>query len=243
MAASERDRRLETWAPWFLSAAILVVWQFVCWAFAISDFIFTTGIVYHTRLPFLVRSLERICRRHLQNQVTDPEVREKLTPAYAFGCKRPSFSNSYLTSFNRDDVALVTDPIARQMVNFAYLIGDRATGECVVVDPAYEITQAIAHTLIVDDTRLKRRGRKVDQFAAEIRAFSDGILHGRPPETSGREGWWDVRIIEALYESAARGEHIALPRIDEPGPSSRQGAALPPVTAPPPLVKVEAPHE
>ena len=26
-----------------------------------------------------------------------------------------------------------TDPIARQMVNFAYLIGDRVTGECVGV--------------------------------------------------------------------------------------------------------------
>ena len=32
-----------------------------------------------------------------------------------------------------------TDPIARQMVNFAYLIGDRVTGECVVVDPAYDV--------------------------------------------------------------------------------------------------------
>jgi len=29
------------------------------------------------------------------------------------------------------------DPMARQMVNFVYLIGDRATGEAVVVDPAY----------------------------------------------------------------------------------------------------------
>lgn len=29
------------------------------------------------------------------------------------------------------------DPLAQQMVNFAYLIGDRATGEAVVVDPAY----------------------------------------------------------------------------------------------------------
>ena len=29
------------------------------------------------------------------------------------------------------------DPIARQMVNFVYLIGDRETGEAVVVDPAY----------------------------------------------------------------------------------------------------------
>ncbi|WP_019928363.1 MBL fold metallo-hydrolase [Nocardia sp. BMG111209] len=31
----------------------------------------------------------------------------------------------------------VGDPIATQMRNFAYLIGDRETGECVVVDPAY----------------------------------------------------------------------------------------------------------
>jgi len=31
------------------------------------------------------------------------------------------------------------DPIARQMVNFVYLIGDRETGETVVIDPAYDI--------------------------------------------------------------------------------------------------------
>ncbi|WP_045875344.1 MBL fold metallo-hydrolase [Pseudofrankia sp. DC12] len=31
----------------------------------------------------------------------------------------------------------VGDPIARQMVNFCYLIGDRETGEAVIVDPAY----------------------------------------------------------------------------------------------------------
>jgi hypothetical protein len=34
------------------------------------------------------------------------------------------------------DIA-VGDQIARQMVNFVYLIGDRETGEAVAVDPAY----------------------------------------------------------------------------------------------------------
>jgi hydroxyacylglutathione hydrolase len=33
----------------------------------------------------------------------------------------------------------VTDPMAQQMVNFVYAIGDRATGECLLVDPAYAI--------------------------------------------------------------------------------------------------------
>jgi glyoxylase-like metal-dependent hydrolase (beta-lactamase superfamily II) len=31
------------------------------------------------------------------------------------------------------------DPLARQMVNFTYLVGDRETGEAVAVDPAYDI--------------------------------------------------------------------------------------------------------
>ena len=32
-----------------------------------------------------------------------------------------------------------SDPIARQMVNFVYLLGDKETGEAIVVDPAYGI--------------------------------------------------------------------------------------------------------
>ncbi|MEY3817154.1 MAG: hypothetical protein RI966_1131, partial [Actinomycetota bacterium] len=33
----------------------------------------------------------------------------------------------------------VNDQVASQMVNFVYLIGDRKTRECLVVDPAYAI--------------------------------------------------------------------------------------------------------
>ncbi|MCE7878323.1 MAG: ABC transporter permease [Betaproteobacteria bacterium PRO3] len=36
--------RLEQLAPWLLSALILVVWQLVCWAFDISDFIFPSPL-------------------------------------------------------------------------------------------------------------------------------------------------------------------------------------------------------
>ncbi|MDA8039697.1 MAG: MBL fold metallo-hydrolase [Actinomycetota bacterium] len=35
------------------------------------------------------------------------------------------------------------DPVARQMVNFAYLIGDRARGEAIVVDPAYAPSELV----------------------------------------------------------------------------------------------------
>lgn len=46
-----------------------------------------------------------------------------------------------------------SDPMARQMVNFVYLIGDRETGEAVVIDPAYDIA-GILRVLEADDMRL-----------------------------------------------------------------------------------------
>ncbi len=38
----------------------------------------------------------------------------------------------------------VDDQVATQMVNFVYAIGDRATGECVLVDPAYDPAGLVA---------------------------------------------------------------------------------------------------
>jgi len=37
----------------------------------------------------------------------------------------------------------VGDPLASQMVNFVYAIGDRRTGECVLVDPAYSVKELV----------------------------------------------------------------------------------------------------
>jgi len=36
------------------------------------------------------------------------------------------------------------DPVAKQMVNFCYLVGDRETGEAVVIDPAYNVADLVA---------------------------------------------------------------------------------------------------
>lgn len=45
------------------------------------------------------------------------------------------------------------DPLARQMVNFVYLIGDRETGEAVAVDPAYDVP-GLLDVLAADGMRL-----------------------------------------------------------------------------------------
>jgi glyoxylase-like metal-dependent hydrolase (beta-lactamase superfamily II) len=46
-----------------------------------------------------------------------------------------------------------TDPVARQMVNFVYLVGDRETGEAVAIDPAYDV-RGLLDILAEDSMRL-----------------------------------------------------------------------------------------
>lgn len=74
-----------------------------------------TGVgVFHDRVPFLANAIKRGgavgYRQWLRGH---PDLARELTPDYAFGCKRPSVSNRYLTTFTRPNVELVTDPIAR----------------------------------------------------------------------------------------------------------------------------------
>jgi cation diffusion facilitator CzcD-associated flavoprotein CzcO len=73
----------------------------------------TVGVVYNKQLPAITRAMENLCLRHLRRQVKDPHVREQLTPHYGYACKRPSFSNDYFPTFNRDNVDLETTPIAQ----------------------------------------------------------------------------------------------------------------------------------
>jgi glyoxylase-like metal-dependent hydrolase (beta-lactamase superfamily II) len=57
-----------------------------------------------------------------------------------------------------------TDGLAHQMVNFSYLIGDRSTGECLVVDPAYDVA-GLAAAADADGMRLT--GALVTHFHAD----------------------------------------------------------------------------
>jgi cation diffusion facilitator CzcD-associated flavoprotein CzcO len=62
--------------------------------------------------PRILRVAQRVPLRHLAGQVRDPDLRRRLTPSYAMGCKRVLLSNDYYPSLLRDNVDLVTDGIA-----------------------------------------------------------------------------------------------------------------------------------
>jgi cation diffusion facilitator CzcD-associated flavoprotein CzcO len=61
--------------------------------------------------PRLGRLGSMISRRHLERQVSDPQLRAKLTPDFAFGCKRVLMSNTYYPALTRPHVTVTTEAV------------------------------------------------------------------------------------------------------------------------------------
>ncbi len=126
---------------------------------------------------------------------------------------------AFVTSFNAADVASYR------------IVGTKGQ---LHVNPAYEYAEGLAYELTVNGRTSRTRIGKRDQFAPELLYFSDCILKNRTPEPSGEEGLQDVRIVQALYESAETGKAIQIPPF-EPArrPDLRQKIVRPGVRKPP----------
>lgn len=62
--------------------------------------------------PYMKR-IEGACRRNLEENVTDPELRERLRPDYRAACKRLVISPDFYQAIQRDNTELVTAGIDR----------------------------------------------------------------------------------------------------------------------------------
>ena len=100
------------------------------------------------------------------------------------------------------------DPVARQMVNFVYLIGDRERGEAMIVDPAYGV-QELVDLVAADGLRVT--GALVTHYhpdhvggdlmgypiegARELLAVADAPLHVQRDEA------WGVKRVTGATDS------------------------------------------
>jgi predicted dehydrogenase len=135
---------------------------------------------------------------------------------------------SFVTSFNADDVA-------------AYrIVGTKGQ---LHVNPAYEYAEGLAYEMTVNGKTERRRIGKRDQFAPELLYFSDCVLKNREPEPSGEQGLQDVRIIQALYESADSGKVVQIPPFTPRAQPTGQQRITRPGIRKPQLVKVQSASE
>ncbi len=80
-------------------------------------------VVMLTKEPRLARYASAPARRHLADQVTDADLRARLTPDYLLGCKRVLLSNDYYPALDRPNVDLITEPI-RAVTRHAVVTAD-----------------------------------------------------------------------------------------------------------------------
>jgi len=74
-------------------------------------------------------------------QLRDRELRRKVWPNYTFGCKRVLFSSAYLPALRRENVGLVTEPIARMTPEgLETADGQRHVVDCVIYGTGFKAT-------------------------------------------------------------------------------------------------------
>ena len=125
--------------------------------------------------------------------------------------------------------------------------GDTATYEVmgtkggVRLENAYEYVEPVKMTVTLEGKETTKTFSKRDQFAPELVYFSKCIQKDVQPEPSGEEGINDLRIIDAIFESAKQGLAIKLPRRKKAKrPSLRQELRRNPIKKEPELVKVQS---
>jgi predicted dehydrogenase len=112
-----------------------------------------------------------------------------------------------------------------------------------MVNPAYEYETEIKHILTVGGKSKETTFSKRDQFAPELVYFSDCILNNKEVESSGHEGLADIRIVQAIYESARTGKQVAIEPLRKSNRPSLKQVIVKPAISKPPLVDVQAPSK
>jgi cation diffusion facilitator CzcD-associated flavoprotein CzcO len=116
-------------------------------------------------------------RARVERIVTDRDTAEKLKPWYRYACKRPTFSDTYLQAFNRDNVTLVdtadTHGIERMTERGVVVGGTEYALDCLIFATGFSVGVSGIHS-----GRLPVHGRGGVQLLDAWRKEGPRTLHG-----------------------------------------------------------------
>jgi predicted dehydrogenase len=144
-----------------------------------------------------------------------------------------------LMKFPNDRIASFTTSFGATDRSVFEVIGTKGV---LRMDPAYEMSDDLKSEITIGGRTIQKVFKKRDQFAPELIYFSDCILHNKQPEPSGREGLADVRIVQALLESAETNQPVSVPEASiRRRPDMSQEISKEPVVPRPQLVRAASP--
>ncbi len=121
--------------------------------------------------------LRRIGKAHLRSKIADPELRRKVTPSYAPGCKRILVANDYLPSLTRENVDVITDGIAEvRGRSIVAADGTEREVDTIILGTGFHVTD-----LSVADRIRDEHGRSLsDLWQGSPQAYRGTMVSGYP---------------------------------------------------------------
>ena len=121
--------------------------------------------------------VHHMIRRHLENSISDPDLKQQLTPDYQIGCKRVLLSDDYFPALQSENVQLLTGGISHFSANALVTVsGDEIHADLVVLATGFQTTR-----LFGDMTITGPQGRTMDEaWQDEIRAHRSVAITGFP---------------------------------------------------------------
>jgi cation diffusion facilitator CzcD-associated flavoprotein CzcO len=100
--------------------------------------------------PKILLAAQRIARRNIARGITDPALRERVTPKFQIGCKRILISNDWYPMLAREDVSLVTDGIAEVRENaIVTASGEVREVDAIIVATGFHVTDSPTYERLV----------------------------------------------------------------------------------------------
>ena len=168
------------------------------------------------RHPRFGKRVEKIALRHLHSQVKDPELRGKLKPNFAIGCKRILPSNEWYPALAQPNVEVVTDGI-REVRPHSIVTADGTEREVdtIVFGTGFHVTDIpIAHMIRGRDGRTLEEvwdGSPAAYLGTTVAGFPNLFLFAGPNTGLGHTSI--VFMIESQINYVlGRPAHDAPPR-------------------------------
>lgn len=169
--------------------------------------IMEVGAVGMTRLSWLLTPLRAVAQRRINKAIADRDLRRKVTPEDAMGCKRLLLTDDWYSTLTATNVELITDPLA-EVKRDRVVTANRCER---VTDVLILATGFKTHEFVAPMDITGAGGQTLASVWAEVPRAYLGItvpgfpnmflLHG--PNTNGGTG-------SAIYMIEAMARHIVL---------------------------------
>ncbi|GAB06153.1 putative flavin-containing monooxygenase [Gordonia amarae NBRC 15530] len=131
-----------------------------------------------TYAPNALKPVELACRTNISKAITDPELKDKVTPKFAVGCKRILRSNNWYPTLARPNVDLITDGISK--ITGSSVVSNDGTErevDVIVVATGFHVTDSPVFEAIVGAD-----GRSLAQVWAGtgMQGYKGTFIHGFP---------------------------------------------------------------